>query len=72
MDITGWSLEVKGKKHSLSTVLAAGATKTISLNGNLKLANTGGTIKLLDPQLAVIDSVTYKKQQVKSGVTIEF
>jgi Subtilase family/Lamin Tail Domain len=72
MDLTGWALEVKGKKQNLATILAAGETKTISVNGSLKLINTGGTINLLDTQQTVIDSVTYKKAQVKSGVAIPF
>ncbi|MBL7740229.1 MAG: S8 family serine peptidase [Chitinophagaceae bacterium] len=71
-DLSGWSIEVKGKKQTLNVVLNSGQSKTISLNGPVKLANTGGTIKLLDKQQQVVDTATYKKQQVKKGVTIQF
>jgi P pilus assembly chaperone PapD len=72
IDLSGWSIEVKGKKQILSVVLAGGQTKTINLNGQAMLINTGATIRLLDNQQKVVDAVTYKKQQVKKGETIKF
>ncbi len=72
VDLSGWSIEVKGKKQTLAMALAGGQEKTISLSGRLKLINSGATIKLLDNQSKLVHTVTYKKQQVKKGVPIEF
>lgn len=72
LDLSGWKIEVKGKIQILNISLAGGQTKTISLNGKVKLNNRGATIKLLDDQEQVVDKATYKKQQVKKGVPISF
>jgi subtilisin family serine protease len=72
LNLSGWSIEVKGKKQILHIVLAGGQTKTINLDSQVKLINTGATIKLLDKKSQVIDKATYKKQQVKKGVAIKF
>jgi subtilisin family serine protease len=72
LDLGGWSIEVKGKKQILNISLAGGQTKTISLNKQVRLNNTSATIKLLDDQEQIVDKATYKKQQVKKGMTINF
>jgi subtilisin family serine protease len=72
LDLSGWSIEVKGKKQTLNIVLPGGQTKTINLNAQVKLVNTGATINLLDKQQQIVATATYKKQQVKKGVTIQF
>ena len=72
LDLGGWLIEVKGKKQILNITLAGGQSKTIILNGKVKLHNTGATIKLLDKQEEVIDMASYKKTQVKKGVTVKF
>jgi subtilisin family serine protease len=72
LNLGGWTIEVKGKKQVLNIILAGGQTKTISLNGQVKLNNTGATINLLDKQEQVVDKATYKKQQVKKGVPVKF
>ena len=72
LNLGGWLIEVKGRKQILNISLAGGQSKTISLNGKVKLSNTGATIKLLDKQEQVIDIASYKKQQVKKGVTVKF
>ena len=72
IDLSGWTIEVKGKKQVLNILLAGGQTKTINLNGQVKLLNTGATIKLLDKKEQVIDMASYKKGQVKKGVTVKF
>ena len=65
-------IEVKGKKQTLNIALTGGQTKTINLNAEVKLLNTGATINLLDKQQQIIATATYKKQQVKKGVSIQF
>ena len=72
VDLSGWSIEVKGKKHTLAMALAGGQVKTITLSGRLRLINSGATIKLLNKDAQVVHTVTYKKQQVKKGIPIEF
>ncbi len=72
IDLNGWSIEVKGKKQILNVALSPGQIKTININGQVKLTNTGATINLIDKQQHVVDSVTYKKSNVKTGVAVEF
>ncbi|MEI7723937.1 MAG: S8 family serine peptidase [Bacteroidota bacterium] len=73
VDLTGWSIEVKNKKQSLSGMLAGGETRIITLTGSQAiLANTGGTINLLNNLSEVVHTVTYQKKQVKAGIAIEF
>ncbi len=72
LDLGGWSIEVKGKKQILNISLAGGQTKTISLNKQVRLNNTSATIKLLNDQEQIVDKATYKKQQVKKSVPINF
>ncbi|MBK9983305.1 MAG: lamin tail domain-containing protein [Saprospiraceae bacterium] len=72
IDLNGWSIEVKGKKQILNVALSPGQTKTININGQVKLTNTGATINLIDKQQHIVDSVTYKKSNVKTGVPVEF
>ncbi|MFT3681148.1 MAG: S8 family serine peptidase [Ferruginibacter sp.] len=73
VDMSSWYIEVKGKKENLSIILSGGEAATITLAGNkAKLANNGATINLVDGHGKVIDSVTYKKNQVKKGAAIEF
>lgn len=73
IDLSGWSFEVKGKKDVISGILSGGEAKTIGLAGSaIKLANTGGTINLLNVQQEIVHTATYQKKQVKKGVIIEF
>lgn len=72
MDLNGWFIEVKGKKEKLSGSLAGGETRTIGLNGSVKLLNTGTTLNLLNPQLKIVHTVTYVKKQVKRGIAVVF
>jgi hypothetical protein len=73
VDLAGWSFEVKGKTMPLAGTLSAAGSKTFTLDGtNIKLANTGGTINLLNAQKQIADTAVYTKSQVKPGVLIEF
>jgi subtilisin family serine protease len=73
VNLLGWSIEVKGRKEFLSDMLSGGEALTINLDGSkVKLENTGGTINLLNSQLEIVHTVTYKKNQVKKGKVIEF
>lgn len=73
VDLNGWFIEVKNRKQALSGLLNGGDAKTLMLNpSSVQLANTGGTINILNAQSEIVDSATYDKSQVKSGVIIEF
>jgi subtilisin family serine protease len=73
VNLSGWAIEIKGKKELLTATLAGGETKSIELSGTkAKLSNTGATINLLDASQHVVHTVTYKKMQVKKGLPIEF
>jgi hypothetical protein len=73
VDINGWAIEVKGRKEFLSGVLTGGEARTINLDGTtVRLANTGGTINLLNSRSDIINSVTYYKKHVKKGAIVEF
>jgi len=73
VDINGWALEVKGRKEFLSGVLTGGEARTFNLDGTtIRLANTGGTINLLNSRSDLINSVTYGKKHVKKGAIVEF
>ena len=63
LDLGGWSIEVKGKKQVLNINWPSGQSKTISLNGQVKLNNTGATIKLLDDQEQIVDKASYKNSR---------
>ncbi|WP_072038949.1 S8 family serine peptidase [Flavihumibacter solisilvae] len=71
IDLSGWAIEVKGKKQSLLFTLAGGEAKSIRLL-TARLANSGATINLIDSQQNTVHSVTYRKADVVEGVTIEF
>jgi subtilisin family serine protease len=73
VDLTGWSIEVKGRKEYLSGEIDGGEARTFDLNGaSVKLPNVGATINLLNSKSVVVNSVTYLKKQVKRGVVVEF
>ena len=72
VDLTGWKIEVKGKKQILSGNISAGQSKTINVNGQVVLTNNGATINLLNTNLQLVHSVSYKKQDVKKGTPILF
>ena len=71
--LTGWYFESKGKKYMLSGILAAGEAKTITLiSSALKLPNNGTTLNLYNSKSELEHSVSYQKNQVKSGKIVEF
>ena len=73
VDLSGWFIEVKGKRQQLAVTLSGGEARTISLDGSsARLTNTGATINLLNVNQQVEHTVTYLKKQVKKGVTIQF
>jgi len=73
VNLSGWAIEIKGKKELLTATLAGGETKSIELSGTkAKLSNTGATINLLDASQHVVHTVSYKKVQVKKGLPIQF
>jgi hypothetical protein len=73
VDLSGWFIEVKGKRQQLTVTLSGGEARTISLDGSsARLTNTGATINLLNVNQQVEHTVTYLKKQVKKGVTIQF
>jgi subtilisin family serine protease len=61
VSLTGWRLAGStGKGQTLSGVLNAGQTSAVSLKSSqLRLANNGGTIRLLDGQGNEVHKVTY-------------
>lgn len=72
VNLEGWSFEVKGRKEVIAGILEGGEARTITLNGSIKLSNTGAIINLLNSKLDIVSSVQYQKKQVKKGVVIEF
>ena len=73
VDLTGWSVEVKGHKEYLAGAIDGGEARTIQLNGSsVTLPNTGATINLLNAKSVIVNSVTYLRKQVKKGVIVEF
>jgi len=73
VDLSGWAIEVKGKRLPLTVTLSGGEARTISLDGSsARLTNTGATINLLNINQQIEHTVTYLKKQVKKGETIQF
>ena len=73
VDVNGWSLEVNGRKETISGRLRGGEARTINLGGSgVRLTNSGATINLLNAQAKLVHTVAYQKKQVKKGVVVEF
>jgi len=72
--LDGWALaNQSNKKQVLSGSIAANAQLSIPLNSSkIILTNKGGTIKLLDDNNIVVDSVTYIRKQAPVGVETIF
>jgi subtilisin family serine protease len=72
VDMSGWVIDVKGKKQSLTLQLNGGQAITIPLENNVKLANTGSSIVLRNAEQQLVHQVVYNKKQVKRGVAVTF
>ena len=71
LNLNGWKLDVKNKFQTLSGLLGAGETTTINLNGGqIRLANTGATIRLINPDGVVVQEVTYTKEEAKKEAAV--
>ncbi|WP_063910221.1 lamin tail domain-containing protein [Herbidospora yilanensis] len=68
--LDGWHLrDASGNRTGLSGTIEAGTVKVVNVG---RLDNDGDSIMLVGPKDVVIDSVTYKKEQVRNGRTIAF
>ncbi|MBN2813966.1 MAG: S8 family serine peptidase [Bacteroidales bacterium] len=73
ISLSGWIIEVKGKKLPLTGILKGGEAKTIKLSRTpVVLANTGTNIKLINDQSTTVHTVHYNKEQVKEGQVVAF
>jgi len=74
VNLDGWALVDTGKKHlPLSGVLAAGATRTVTIQRPLALSNKGGIISLLDDRGIKVHGVSYTREQARHpGWTLVF
>ncbi|WP_246059792.1 lamin tail domain-containing protein [Herbidospora galbida] len=68
--LDGWHLrDTSGNRTGLSGAVEAGDVKVVKVS---RLDNGGDSIMLVGPNDVVIDTVTYKKEQVRNGRTIAF
>jgi|HigsolmetaAR201D_1030396.scaffolds.fasta_scaffold08273_3 uncharacterized protein YukJ len=74
LNLNGWQIvDERGERHTLSGMLAAGASVVVRLPARVRLDNFGGSITLLDALGETIDKVTYtRKQAMRAGWTIVF
>nr|WP_245653318.1 lamin tail domain-containing protein [Herbidospora sakaeratensis] len=70
VDVGGWHLrDTSGNRTALSGAIEAGDVRVVKVSW---LNNDGDSIMLVGPDDVVIDTVTYKKEQVRTGRTIAF
>ncbi|GLX97700.1 hypothetical protein Hesp01_56500 [Herbidospora sp. NBRC 101105] len=70
IDLDGWHLrDTSGNRTALSGPVEAGTVEVVTVS---RLDNAGDSIMLVGPDDVVIDTVTYKKEQVRTGRTIAF
>jgi hypothetical protein len=75
VDLTGWRLADRLANTCAvpGGELAAGATLQVQLANGMQLANSGGTISLLDPSGLKVSGVAYTGQQAqREGWTVAF
>lgn len=73
IDLTGWSIEVSGRKTVLYGELAGGEARTIPLDGKtIRLSNAGATITLRNAVPEIVHLVTYRRKQVRKGLVVAF
>ncbi|WP_459803647.1 lamin tail domain-containing protein [Herbidospora sp. RD11066] len=70
LKLDGWTLrDAAGNKTALTGAIEAGTVKVVTVSW---LDNDGDSIMIVDPKGVVIDTVTYRSDQVKNGRTIAF
>jgi hypothetical protein len=74
LNLQGWKIADRLKHtHTLSGIVAPGATLVVPLPHHVQLGNQGGLITLLNPQGLKVDGVSYTAPQAqREGWTIVF
>jgi hypothetical protein len=74
IDLQGWALlDTQKKRLPLSSVLPAGATRTVAVQQPFALSNKGGVITLVDAKGLKVDGVSYTREQARHpGWTLVF
>jgi len=74
VQLSGWTLvDDKNRSISLSGTVQTGQTKRIRMedaDGNIKLTNTGGAIKLMTKDNQLMDVFRYVKEDVREGMAV--
>ncbi|CDF38467.1 unnamed protein product [Chondrus crispus] len=72
VNLRGWLLRTKSGARSSLEGSVTQEGKTINLSGNLRLANTGGTVMLIDAAGVEVHEVSYNKADATEGAEIRF